>query len=93
MTHRSYADDLESAAARIAVMERRDLQVMLRRAALRLRNADKLPLDLHVDAALGDAIAAMGKTRSDAIRFIVREWLETNGYLAIDEGSETKGEA
>jgi hypothetical protein len=67
-------------------MERRELQVMLRRAALRLRNADKLPLDADVDAALGDALTAMGKTRADAIRFIVREWLETNGYLTI-EGS------
>lgn len=93
MTHRSYADELESAAERIADISRADLQIMLRRAALRLRNADKLPLDMDVDAALGDALPAIGKTRPDAIRLIVREWLETNGYLAIEEGSGTMGEA
>jgi hypothetical protein len=42
MTTRAFADDLDVAACRIAELSRADLQVMLRLAALRLRNTTQL---------------------------------------------------
>ncbi|WP_245430767.1 hypothetical protein [Mesorhizobium sp. WSM3868] len=46
------ADKLDSAADRIADMSRADLQVMLRRAALMLRNVTALVLDPKVEQSL-----------------------------------------
>ncbi|TIL72292.1 MAG: hypothetical protein E5Y65_25970 [Mesorhizobium sp.] len=45
MTRQSFAEELESAADRIADMPRADLQIILRRAALMLRNVSGVPLE------------------------------------------------
>ena len=57
MTRRSIAEELENAADRIAEIARADLQIILRRAALMLRNVAGVPLDPMVADAL-DSIAA-----------------------------------
>ncbi len=79
--HRYTATLLEDAADRIADISRADLQIMLRRAALRLRNAGAVSMEDDVEDALRDLAGVLGMTRNDTIRFIVREWMEKNTYL------------
>lgn len=96
MTRLSIAEELESAAGRIANLPRPELQIMLRRAALMIRNVDGVPLDASVEDALSSIAAEMEIDRSDLIARILREWLETNAYLPVrqlDEDSETDGSA
>ncbi|TIP74838.1 MAG: hypothetical protein E5X53_12415 [Mesorhizobium sp.] len=97
MTRRSVAEEIESAADRIADMTRADLQIILRRAALMLRNVSGVPLEPATEDALNSIAAEMKIGRSDLIQIVLREWLETNAYLpvvpTIDEESETDGSA
>lgn len=51
---------------------------MLRRAALRLRNAGAVSMEDDVEDALRDLAGELGKTRNDMIGYIVRDWMETN---------------
>ncbi|TAX99128.1 CopG family transcriptional regulator [Rhizobium leguminosarum] len=85
---------LEDAADRIADISRADLQIMLRRAALRLRNAGAVSMEDDVEDALRDLAGDFGMTRNDTIRFIVREWMEKNTYLPVhdlDEDGDVDG--
>ena len=69
---------------------------MLRRAALRLRNAGALSMDDDVEEALRDLAGEFGMTRNDTIRYIIREWLEKNTYLpvhSLDEDGDIDGNA
>lgn len=87
---------LEDAADRIADISRADLQIMLRRAALRLRNAGAVSMEDDVEETLRDLAGELGMTRNDTIRFIVREWMEKNTYLPVhnlDEDGEVDGTA
>ncbi|MBY3597587.1 ribbon-helix-helix domain-containing protein [Rhizobium bangladeshense] len=87
---------LEQAADRIADISRADLQIMLRRAALLLRNSSSIAFDDDVEEALRDLSGELGKTRNDIVRFIVREWMEKNTYLPVhelDEDGDVDGEA
>lgn len=87
---------LEDAADRIADISRADLQVMLRRAALRLRNAGAVSMEDDVEDALRNLAGELGMTRNDTIRFIVGEWMEKNTYLpvhALDEDGDVDGTA
>ncbi|RJT32640.1 hypothetical protein D3227_26885 [Mesorhizobium waimense] len=96
MTRQSIAVELESAADRIGDMSRADLQIILRRAALMLRNVTGVPLEPATEDALNSIAAEMKVGRSYLIQVILREWLETNAYLPvreIDEDSETDGSA
>jgi hypothetical protein len=96
MKRLSLAEELESAAVRIADISRADLQIMLRRAALMLRNVSGVPLDPATEDALNSIAAEMKIGRTDLIQIILREWLETNAYLPvrmIDEDSDTDGSA
>ncbi|MBB3744980.1 hypothetical protein FHX10_004517 [Rhizobium sp. BK591] len=88
MTSPDTATLLEEAADRIADMSRADLQIMLRRAALRLRNAAAVSMDEDVEEVLRDLAGEFEVTRNDMIRYIVREWLETNTYLRVHELDE-----
>jgi hypothetical protein len=83
MTARDYATLLEDAADQIADISRANLQIILRRAALRLRNTGSIPLDEDVEEAVDGMAIAMGQIRNDVIGFIVREWLEKKGYLPV----------
>ncbi|PZV36324.1 hypothetical protein B5V02_22385 [Mesorhizobium kowhaii] len=77
-------------------MSRADLQIILRRAALMLRNVAGVPLEPPTEDALNSIAAEMKVSRPDLIARILREWLETNAYLPvrmIDEDSETDGNA
>ncbi|MGR9465904.1 CopG family transcriptional regulator [Rhizobium leguminosarum] len=96
MTPPDTATLLEDVADRIADISRADLQIMLRRAALRLRNAGAISMDDDVEEALRDLAGELDMTRNDTIRFIVREWMEKNTYLPVhelDEDGDTDGEA
>ncbi|TAU34675.1 CopG family transcriptional regulator [Rhizobium leguminosarum] len=87
---------LEEAADRIADISRADLQIMLRRAALRLRNAGAVSMEDDVEEALRDLAGEFRMTRNDTIRFIVREWMEKNTYLPVhdlDEDGDVDGTA
>lgn len=75
---------------------RADLQVMLRRAALLIRNAAPIGLEAETEDALLFIAGELGMTRNDMIRHIVKEWLETNAYLPVrelDEDGEVGGPA
>lgn len=96
MTTADTATLLEEAADRIADISRADLQIMLRRAALRLRNAGAISMDDDVEEALRDLAGELGMTRNDTIRYIVREWMEKNLYLPVhdlDEDGDVDGSA
>lgn len=87
---------LEDAANRIEDISTRDLQIMLRRAALVVRNAGSIALDDDVEEVLRDLTGELGLTRNDAIRYVVREWMEKNTYLPVhelEEDSDVDGEA
>ncbi|MBY3344907.1 CopG family transcriptional regulator [Rhizobium laguerreae] len=87
---------LEDAADRIGDISRADLQIMLRRAALMLRNSGSIAFEDDMEEALRDLSGEIGKTRNDMIRFIVREWMEKNTYLpvhALDEDGDVDGSA
>ncbi|RVB97418.1 hypothetical protein EN884_38220, partial [Mesorhizobium sp. M7A.F.Ca.AU.001.01.1.1] len=68
MTRLSFAEELESAADRIANMSRPDLQIILRRAALMLRNVAGVSLEPATEDALNSTAAGMKKGRSDVIQ-------------------------
>lgn len=96
MTRLSIAEELESAADRIADISRADLQIILRRAALMLRNVAGVPLEPAVEETLSSLAAEMNIGRTDLIRIVLREWLESNAYLPVrmvDEDSDTDGNA
>ncbi|WP_352624239.1 hypothetical protein [Mesorhizobium sp. M0578] len=72
------------------------MQIILRRAALMLKNVAGVPLEPATEDALNSIAAEMKVGRSYLIQVILREWLETNAYLPvreIDEDSETDGSA
>ncbi|WFU10912.1 ribbon-helix-helix protein, CopG family [Rhizobium sp. CB3090] len=90
------AGQLEYAADRIGDTSRADLQVMMRRAALVIRNAGSIALDAQVEDAIDSIADELGKTRNDMIRHIIKEWLETNAYLPVrelDEDGDVDGNA
>ena len=90
------AGQLEHTADRIGDASRADLQVMLRRAALMIRNATPIGLDAEPEDALLAIAGELGKTRNDVIRHIIKEWLETNAYLPVrelDEDGKVDGSA
>ena len=84
MTRRTFATELEQAADRIADVSRADLQILLRRAALRLRNVPNLTLDEHVDEAVDFLAAEMNLPRPEVLRTIIRDWLISGGRLPVD---------
>lgn len=81
MSHHAYINELEDAAANIGTRARADLQILLRRAALRLRNAAAVPLDPEWELCLRDISIEKGMTRNDLIRQIVQKWLVDNSYM------------
>ncbi|WP_395451218.1 ribbon-helix-helix protein, CopG family [Aminobacter sp. UC22_36] len=89
-TRIDFADELEDAANRIADISRADLQIMLRRAALRLRNTEGIVLDQEIDDAVYALAADLRMTKQDLLRTMIREWLEKGSYLPVmaDEEDE-----
>ena len=93
MTRFTFATELERAAETIADVSR---QILLRRAALRLRNTDSLGLDAETEQAIDFLALEMGVARSEIIRTVVVDWLISSGRLPVDaiaEASETHGTA
>ncbi|AZO28535.1 MULTISPECIES: hypothetical protein [Mesorhizobium] len=83
MSRHQFVHELESAADHIADTSRADLQVLLRRAALLLRNVGGLSLDPNTDEVLNGLAAEMDKTKLDLVETIVGEWLVANAYLPV----------
>ena len=95
--HRSsWRKHLERSYPERSSISRPDLQILLGRAELMLRNAASISLDEQVEEAIGSIADELGKTRHDMIRHIIKEWLEMNAYLPVrelDEDSEVDGNA
>lgn len=95
MSRHQFVHELESTADHIADASRADLQVLLRRAALLIRNAGGISLDPRTDDALTRLAAEMGTAKPDLLETIVGEWLVANAYLpvphAVDEESTVDG--
>ncbi|MDL2409795.1 CopG family transcriptional regulator [Rhizobium calliandrae] len=96
MTTRDHGAVLEDAADCIGDMSLADLPIILRRAALMLRNAGSVPIDEQVEEAIDSIADELGKTRNDVIRYIIKECLETNVYLPVqvlDDDGDVEGSA
>jgi hypothetical protein len=96
MTHRAFAEKLEDAASHIVELSVADLQVLLRNAALRLRNTSGLTLEPKVDMEIDLLATQLKLPRSEVLPTIVRDWLVIAGRLPadiLDEESETEGTA
>lgn len=97
MSRHQFVHELESAADHIGDASRADLQVLLRRAALLLRNAGGLSLDPRTDEVLNGLAVDMGKAKPELVETIVGEWLVANAYLPVprqlDEESAVDGSA
>ncbi|AZO47243.1 MAG: hypothetical protein EOS54_09695 [Mesorhizobium sp.] len=97
MSRHQFVHELESTADHIADASRAELQVLLRRAALLLRNVGGLSLDPRTDEMLNGLAAEMGKGKLDLVETILDDWLMANAYLpvphAMDEESSTEGTA
>ncbi|MEI9425390.1 hypothetical protein O7A70_29960 [Mesorhizobium sp. Cs1299R1N1] len=95
MSRQQFVYELESAADNIADASRADLQVLLRRAALLLRNVGGLRLDPYTEEVLSGLAAEIGKPKPVLVETIVSEWLVANAYLpvprALDEDSVVEG--
>ncbi|TGP50875.1 hypothetical protein EN873_23755 [bacterium M00.F.Ca.ET.230.01.1.1] len=97
MSRHQFVRELESTADHIADASRADLQVLLRRAALLLRNVGGLSLDPNTDEVLKGLAAEMGKPKPELVETIVGEWLVSNAYLPVprqlNEESTVEGNA
>ncbi|MER9277634.1 hypothetical protein [Mesorhizobium sp. M0522] len=95
MSRHQLVQELESAADHIADASRADLQVLLRRAALLLRNVGGLSLEPRTEEILAGLAAEMGKAKLDLVETILDDWLVANAYVpvphALDEESEIGG--
>lgn len=91
-----FADELDSVSDRIEHVSSADVQIILRRAALWIRNTEGIMLDHEVDEAITALAADLGTMKLDLLRRVVREWLETGGYLPVrmlEEDGEVDGSA
>lgn len=96
MIRLSTAEELERTADRITEVSRGDLQIILRRAALVLRNVSGISLEPATGDALNSIAAEMKISRTELIQIVLREWLATNPYPSVrtqDKESETDGTA
>jgi hypothetical protein len=96
MSRSSIVEELEIAADGIADISRADLQIILRRAALMLRNVSGVPLEAPTQDALTSIAAEMKMSHPNLIATILRDWLETNAYLPVyelDDDTTTDGRA
>jgi hypothetical protein len=84
MTRHTFANELEKAADQIANVSRAELQILLRRAALRLRNIEGLVLPSDVDQAVDFLAAEMKLSRTEVIQTIIRDWLISGGRLPVE---------
>ncbi len=89
---------MEDIADDIGSVPLSDLAVLLRRAALRLRN-DKgdMALEPDMEQAIATLADALGKPKGETIRMVLRDWLTANGYLPpsheLHENTEPDGVA
>ncbi|TPL45345.1 hypothetical protein [Mesorhizobium sp. B2-4-6] len=97
MSRHQFVQELERAADHIGDASRADLQVLLRRAALLLRNPGGLSLEPRTDEILAALAAEMGKGKLDLVETILDDWLVANAYLpvphALDEEGAVEGSA
>jgi hypothetical protein len=97
VSRHQFVHELERTADHIADASLADLQVLLRRAALLLRNVAGISLDARTDSALASLAAEMGTAKPDLLETIVSEWLVANAYLpvphALDEEGDVAGSA
>ncbi len=85
-----FIEHLESMADRIGDAHSEDLQALLRRAALRLRNPPGLVLDRDVDEIVTALAREIGMSRQEVANRIIREWFDTNSYVPLQAGSGRK---
>ena len=97
MTRATFAGELQCASDRIVDVSRADLQIMLRRAALMIRNTDGVDLDPRLEDSLSDIAVEMEMSKCDLVKTIIGDWLIANAYLpvpyALDDDSATDGSA
>ena len=96
MTKRDHILAIEDAADRIADISRADLQIMLRRTAIRLRNSRKIGLNNQIELSLGAVASELGLSREAIVQMAVKEWLERQMYSpvrALGEGGDVDGHA
>ncbi|MFU0507921.1 hypothetical protein [Pseudaminobacter sp. NGMCC 1.201702] len=79
-SNHGYAEQLEDAADAVDFISPADLQALLRRAALRLRNTAQLQLDPEWEDALQCVAAAVDFGWNELIRMMVQKWVKAQEY-------------
>ncbi|MER9845681.1 hypothetical protein NKJ59_31725 [Mesorhizobium australicum] len=64
--------------------------LILRRAALMLRNIAGVALEPPAEDALDSIAAGMKISKPDLIQIVLSDWLETNAYLPVHELDDDK---
>lgn len=82
MTTARFISDLQAAADRCGDSE---TAALLRRAAIRLQNADTLAFDYRIEEAIKACCEDWGVSRKDAIRRIVGDWVEGNVWMPLED--------
>ena len=78
MAELSLAETLERTSEDICRTSEDALASLLRTAAIRLRNSSVVILDADVDYAIGEIAMENRISKTDLLRKIITEWVETN---------------
>lgn len=100
MTSDRFAQQLLDASDSLDDLSRSDIQILLRRAALRVSNktqpAGTTILLPEVAAVIDEFAKATGLPRDEAVNMALTDWAIGMGIMSkedLDEDSETEGEA
>lgn len=95
-----FAQQLYEASDKLDDLSRSDIQILLRRAALRVTNktqaAGTTVLIPEVAAMIDEFAAARGVSRDEAVNLALTDWAIGMGFMSkddLEEDSETDGEA
>jgi hypothetical protein len=88
VTQQSFAETLLAAADAVDDLSRSDIQILLRRAALRIENrtqqAGTTVLDADTTQAIDAWAAASGMSRDEAVNTAIRDWAIAIGLVEPD---------
>lgn len=84
MNRVTFANTLEAASEQVDRVVDDDLAVLLRHAAVRIRNGNAITLEPDVDFALAEMSLEFGMSKEELIRKVLSDWVRAN-YLPEDE--------
>ncbi len=85
-----FIEHLEAMADRIGDAHSEDLQALLRRAAIRLRNPPGLILDRDVDEIVTSLAREICMSRQEVANRIIREWFEATIEMPLQACGDSR---